>query len=95
VLKPLQFKRINNEISINVSSEAYQALSLYTEVTKSKESKKSCVVELIKVVYQDGKPCTAKFITRKNVSEKAFIEEKKTTKVVIEKKTEKKTTKTK
>jgi len=61
-------------------SDAYQALSLYTD------AKKGRVVELTKVIYQDGKPCTAKFITRKFVAETAIIEDKKT---------EKKTTKTK
>lgn len=71
---------------------ARQALTLYTEVSKPRDIKKGCVVELSKVLFTDGRPCTARLVTRINVSEGAIIEAKKVeVKKVTEKKTNKKT----
>lgn len=87
----VKFKVYDNE------SAASQALSLYTEVTKPRDIKNGCVVELSRVVYSDGKPCGSKLMTRKNVSDRVFIEEKKIEvvkveekKIEVKKKTEKK-----
>jgi len=90
-------ERLNSDKKFKVydnESEALTALSLYTDVKKQKDKVKSCVVELTKVVYQDGKPCVGKFVARKYVSEKELIvvEKKKVKKekIVVEVKKEKK-----
>ena len=55
-------------------SQAVALLSEYDILKKIKNPATANAVEITKVLYQDGKPCTAKLVLRQYVSNKKFIE---------------------